>query len=75
MEAARQRGVRVGRPSMPVPESGQRAAVLRDQGLSLAQIAAKLEDEQVPTPSGKPWGKSTVQYVLRRWDRERHPPE
>ncbi len=71
MAAARQRGVRLGRPPAPVPASGQRAAELRDQGLSLAQIAAALDAERVPTPSGKGrWGKSNVQYVLARWDRE-----
>jgi hypothetical protein len=72
MAAARQRGVRLGRPKAPVPESARRAAELRDQGMSLAQIAAALEAERVPTPSGKGrWGKSNVQYVLARWDRER----
>jgi hypothetical protein len=36
---------------------------------SLAQIAKKLDEEQVPTPSGKGgWSRSSVQYVLRRWD-------
>ena len=71
MAAARQRGVRLGRPSVPAPASGRRAAELRGQGLSLAQIAATLNAEQVPTPSGKgQWGKSNVQYVLARWDSE-----
>ena len=72
MAAARQRGVRLGRPPVLVPASAQRAVELRDQGLSLAQIAASLNAEQVPTPSGKgQWGKSNVQYVLARWDSER----
>jgi DNA-binding transcriptional MerR regulator len=72
MAAARRRGVRLGRPPVPLPASARRAAELRDQGLSLAQIAAALEAEQVPTPSGKGrWAKSNVQHVLARWDRER----
>jgi DNA invertase Pin-like site-specific DNA recombinase len=72
MAAARQRGVRLGRPPAPVPTSAARAAELRAQGLSLAQIAEALNTEQVPTPSGKgQWGKSNVQYVLARWDNER----
>jgi len=71
MAAAQQRGVRLGRPSAPVPPSAGRAAKLRAQGLSLAQIAAALDAEQIPTPSGKGrWGKSNVQYVLARWDHE-----
>lgn len=53
----------------------RRAAELRDQGLSLAKIAAKLNEEQIPTPTGKgQWGKSNVRWVLHRWDSE-HPPE
>jgi hypothetical protein len=71
MAAARQRGVRLGRPTVPAPTSSGRAAELRGQGLSLAQIAAALNAEQVPTPSGKgQWAKSSVQYVLARFDRE-----
>jgi len=71
MAAARQRGVRLGRPPAPMPPSAQRAVELRGQGLSLAQIAAALNTEQVPTPSGRgQWGKSNVQYVLARWDSE-----
>lgn len=71
MQAARERGVRLGRPPAPVPASAGRAVELRSRGLSLAQIAAALNAESVPTPSGKGrWGKSNVQYVLARWDRE-----
>lgn len=72
--AARERGVTLGRPATPVPASAKRAAELRDQGLSLAQIAEKLNQEKMPTASGKPWSRSSVQYALRRWDSE-HPPE
>ena len=69
MAAARNRGVRLGRPRAEVPASATRAADLRDQGLSLAGIAAKLNDEGIPTPSGTgAWAKSSVQYVLARWD-------
>jgi len=72
MAAARGRGVRLGRPVAPVPESAHRAAELRAQGNSLAQIAAALNTERIPTPSGKgQWHKSSVQYVLARWDQER----
>jgi len=71
MQAARRRGVRLGRPHAGVPASAARAVELRAQGLSLAQIAAALNAERVSTPSGRGrWGKSNVQYVLARWDRE-----
>lgn len=33
---------------------------------SLAEIAAALNDEQVPTRSGRPWARSTVQTLLAR---------
>lgn len=73
MAAARARGVRIGRPPGPLPGAASRAAELRDQGLSLAQIAAALTEEAVPTPSGRErWHKSSVQHVLARWD-QAHP--
>ena len=69
MAAAARRGVRLGRPPVPVPDSAQRADELRQAGNSLAQIAAQLDAEGVPTPSGKGhWTKSSVQYVLARLD-------
>ncbi|MEU7935274.1 recombinase family protein [Micromonospora echinofusca] len=69
MAAARDRGVRLGRPPAPVPPSAARAAELRGEGLSLAAIAERLNTEQVPTLSGKgKWAKSSVKYVLDRHD-------
>lgn len=69
MSAARDRGVRLGRPPAPVPPSAARAAQLRGEGMSLAAIAATLQAEDVPTPSGRgSWAKSSVQYVLARYD-------
>src|SRR5947207_7763678 len=47
MAAARRRGVRLGRPSAPLPDSARRAAQLRDEGNSLAQIAPALNAERV----------------------------
>lgn len=72
MEAARARGVRLGRPTADVPASAARAAELRDAPMSLAQIAAALNAEGVPAPRGGRWQKSSVAYVLKRWD-ETHP--
>ncbi|WP_091094462.1 recombinase family protein [Micromonospora citrea] len=74
MAAARDRGVRLGRPPAPVPPSAVRAAKLRGEGLSLAAIAERLNAEQVPTPSGKgTWAKSSVKYVLDRHDAAQEP--
>lgn len=69
MAAARTRGVRLGRPAAGLPPSAARAGELRDQGLSLAGIAATLQAERVPTLSGHgAWSKSSVQYLLCRLD-------
>lgn len=69
MLAARQRGVRLGRPAAALPESARRVGELRSQGLSLAVIADTLQREHVPTLSGRgTWSKSSVQYLLARLD-------
>jgi DNA invertase Pin-like site-specific DNA recombinase len=67
MAAARERGVHVGRPRAPLPVAAARVAELREAGRSLAEIAATLNTEQVPTPSGRgPWTKSSVQKVVEK---------
>jgi len=72
MAAARRRGVRLGRPTTELPAAATRAGELREQGLSLAAIAATLDHEEVPTLSGQgSWSKSSVQYLLRRLDDQR----
>lgn len=71
MAAARARGVRLGRPPAPVPVGAARAAVLRAEGRSIAAIAAALNAEQLPTPSGKgSWTRSSVQYALNQLAKE-----
>ncbi|WP_407636893.1 recombinase family protein [Hamadaea tsunoensis] len=75
IEAARERGARLGRPATPVPVAADRVAVLRSEGKSLSQIAEQLNDENVPSASGRPWTKSTVQYVLRRLQSEPDSPQ
>jgi hypothetical protein len=42
-----------------------RMQALKTQDLSLAQIAATLTAEGIPTRSGKPWHKGTVGYLLQ----------
>jgi hypothetical protein len=67
MAAARRKGVRIGRPAAGLPDSAARINELRETGLSLAAIASTLDQEQVPTLSGRgSWRKSSVQYVLSR---------
>jgi hypothetical protein len=72
MAAARERGVHVGRPRAPLPVAAARVAELREAGRSLAgrslaEIAATLNTEQVPTASGRgPWTKSSVQKVVEK---------
>ena len=68
MAAARDRGVRLGRPAAPVPAAGDRVVQLRNEGLSLSAIAEVLNGEGVMSPAGRAWTKSSVQYVLRRMD-------
>jgi DNA invertase Pin-like site-specific DNA recombinase len=70
LEAARARGVRLGRPHRSVPpDVVAQALELRAQGASLQGIADALAARAVPTLTGKgQWTKSSVQYVLRRAD-------
>jgi DNA invertase Pin-like site-specific DNA recombinase len=68
MAAARDRGVRLGRPTAPVPEAGDRIVELRSEGLSLSAIAEMLNSEGVASSTGRAWTKSSVQYVLRRME-------
>lgn len=72
MAAARERGVRLGRPAAAPPSGAERADALRGEGLSLSAIARALVAENVPTPSGKgSWTRSSVQYALARLDAQR----
>jgi DNA invertase Pin-like site-specific DNA recombinase len=58
-------GVRLGRPRTMSRKVTQRVLELRAQGLSLAGVAAALNDEGVPTQrGGQRWYGSTVQGVL-----------
>lgn len=74
MAAARERGVRLGRPAQPLPASAERAGELRARGLSLAEIAAALTAETTLTPSGRAeWTRSSVRSLLARWDQTQQP--
>jgi hypothetical protein len=43
-----------------------RMQALQGQGMSLAQIAATLTAEGIPTRQGRPWHKGTVGYLLQQ---------
>jgi hypothetical protein len=46
---------------------GEKISALRDQQLSYARIAERLNQEAIPTPSGRgQWRGTTVQRILRR---------
>jgi hypothetical protein len=64
---------RAGRPPCCPPETARRVQELKDQGYSLREMAQRLNDEGVPTPTGraKQWSRSHVDGVLgRRYMRE-----
>jgi hypothetical protein len=51
-----------------IPSLGEKISALRDQKLSYARIADRLNQEQLPTPSGRgQWRSTTVQRVLKRY--------
>jgi DNA invertase Pin-like site-specific DNA recombinase len=67
LQAAQARGVRVGRPRSLSKEAEQRVFELRALGLSVARVAAQLNEETVPTAhGGKAWHATTVSRILKR---------
>ncbi|MCT1457917.1 recombinase family protein [Kocuria rhizophila] len=59
-------GKHMGRPSTLPQATVDRIHRERAAGLSLARIAAGLNDEGVPTATGRTWHASTVRQVLGR---------
>lgn len=57
-------GKHMGRRSMLSTAAVERILVARKSGLSLAGIAAALNNDGVPTATGKTWHASTVRQVL-----------
>jgi DNA invertase Pin-like site-specific DNA recombinase len=63
----RAHGVRLGRPPGPPNPARKQIGRLRQDGLTLAEIASRLNEEGVPTSQGGArWYPSTVRAVLRR---------
>lgn len=71
MAAARDRGVRLGRPATLSHGSALRVEELAGQGVTLNAIAQALNAEGVESASGRPWTKASVSYVLGRRHRPR----
>nr|WP_317581695.1 recombinase family protein [Kocuria rhizophila] len=60
-------GKHMGRTSTLPQATVDRIRRERAAGLSLAKIAATLNDEGVPTATGRIWHASTIRQVLSRW--------
>lgn len=72
LEVARQRGVRLGRPSQHTEATKELAERLRAEGRSYGQIATELTKTGTATPSGNPqWSRSSVQSLLRTVEHDR----
>jgi len=66
LNAARQRGVQLGRPSTIPIEVVDRILELREKRIGAKAIATQLTAEGIPAPGGEVWHYSTVRGVLRR---------
>ncbi len=65
LQAKKARGARLGRPVQIPAETRTRVGELRESGLSIAGVAAALNDEGSTQGNGAPWTKSAVQRTLR----------
>ncbi len=64
LAAKRARGERLGRERLATPGVVRRIVADRNAGLSFARIAAALEAEGIPSPTGRPnWQASTVRRI------------
>lgn len=67
LAVAKANGTRLGRPPLLPDDLAKRLVRMKNRGMSLRQIAAKLNADGVPTPGGaKEWTHSGVHHVLRR---------
>ena len=72
LQAAKRRGQRLGRPVETPDDSRARIVEMHQEGLSLREIARRLEEEGLKTARGGKWHACTVSSLLRseRLDRE-----
>lgn len=66
LQVARERGVRLGRPSSVPDGVVEQVRVWREDGMSFRRIAAELDAGGVPTAGGGLWQPSSVHALLRR---------
>lgn len=59
-------GKHMGRPVVLAPTTAARIRSLRDEGLSMQSICARLTADGVPTATGGRWWPATVRGVLER---------
>jgi len=64
LAVTRARGVQLGRPREISEEVVERIGKLHEAGLSVAAIARKLNQENVPTPRGGRWHSPGVKRAL-----------
>ena len=60
----RAQGVQLGRPGEISEEVVERIGKLHEAGLSVAAIAGKLNQENVPTPRGERWHSPDLKRAL-----------
>lgn len=64
LAALKARGVRLGRPRLLSDAIRSRVLASRRQGLTLARIADQLNDEGIPTATGRLWYAASVARAL-----------
>lgn len=70
LDAARRRGVRLGRPRTTNDEIVRVIHIMRGEGCSLREIANFLNTSGVPTArTGKQWYASTVRSILAQGEK------
>lgn len=62
-------GIKLGRPVILPDATANHVRLLREQGNSIRRIADLLNDEGVPTASGRRWYATSVQRILDRGSR------
>lgn len=67
MAAAREKGVKLGRPRVIPQDVVDAATLLAREGLSQTAIARELNERGAARPSGKPWNQQRVSDLLNRY--------
>ncbi|MGA2112712.1 MAG: recombinase family protein [Anaerolineales bacterium] len=68
LQQVKARGVQLGHPSTVSPETKERIRALRESGMSWREVTKALNDEGVPSPSGKgKWYLTSVRRHCGNW--------